>query len=315
MAEKRWDAFIYGDVNVDIIIPGVEKFPKPGQEELADRMDTCVGGGAAIFALGLGKLGLTPVFQGSIGKDCYGAFIRKEFQKGNVDDSLLRVSRKNKTGISLSFSNETDRSFLTYRGTNGEINLEEIDRNQVGQARHIHMTGYEGWKNHREYLKLLKSVKKLEDVTVSFDVGWDASGQWYEGLYELFPQIDILFMNETEAIHYGRKGTAREAIGDFAAYGKIAVAKLGKKGSLACFGGKFYQAPSYKVKAVDTTGAGDSFNAGFMYGYLKGKSLGECLDIGNACGALSVTAYGGYTAFPTEKRLYEFMKEQRGGTI
>lgn len=311
MAEKKWDAFIYGDINVDIIIPGVEKFPEPGQEDLIDRMDTYVGGGAALFTLGLGKLGLNPVFQGSIGEDCYGSFIREEFQKSNVDSSLLSFSRKNKTGISLSFTNEKDRSFLTYRGTNAEINLEDIDLNQVGQARHIHITGYEGRNNHREYLKLLRAVKSLEDVSVSFDVGWDASGEWYEGIYELFPQIDILFMNETEAIHYGRKESAEEAVKEFAAAAKIAVAKLGRKGSIAYSGSEFFQAAPYQVTAVDTTGAGDSFNAGFLYGYLRGKTIGECLAAGNACGALSVTAYGGNTAFPTENRLYEFMEEQK----
>lgn len=311
MAEKRWDVFIYGDVNVDIIIPGVEKFPEPGQEDITDTMETYVGGGAALFTLGLGKLGLKPVFQGSLGEDCYGKFILEEFHKSNVDNSLLCFSRKHKTGISLSFTNEKDRSFLTYRGTNEEINLGDIDLDQVKQARHIHVTGYEGRRNHGEYLKLLKEVKELQDVSVSFDVGWDASGEWYEGIYELFPFIDVLFMNETEAIHYGRKAEAREAIGEFAAQAKIAVAKLGKKGSLACMGREFFQAAPFQVKAVDTTGAGDSFNAGFLYGYLKGKSLTECLSIGNACGALSVTAYGGNTAFPTEKRLYEFLEEQK----
>ncbi|BCJ97501.1 carbohydrate kinase family protein [Anaerocolumna chitinilytica] len=311
MNHKKWDVFIYGDVNIDIVIPGIEKFPEPGQEDITDVMDTFVGGGAALFTLGLGKLGLRPVFQGSVGNDCYGKFILEEFQKSNVDLSLLTYSNQNKTGISLSFTNEKDRSFLTYRGTNSEINIGEVDLDKVGQARHIHITGYEGQKNHREYQKLLTDIKQLDNVSVSFDVGWDSSGEWYEGIYELFPFIDVLFMNETEAIHYGRKTDAREAMKDFAAYTKIAVAKLGKKGSIAYSGSEFHQAASYQVKAVDTTGAGDSFNAGFIYGYLKGKGLEECLAIGNACGALSVTACGGNTAFPDEDRLYEFMKEQK----
>ncbi len=313
MKHKKWDVFIYGDVNIDIVIPGVEKFPEPGQEDITDTMDTFVGGGAALFTLGVGKLGLKAVFQGSVGKDCYGKFIMEEFQKNNVDQSLLSISDKNKTGISLSFTNEKDRSFLTYRGTNAEINISEIDLTKVKQARHIHITGYEGRANHREYIKLLTEVKKLEDVTVSFDIGWDASGEWYKGIYELFPFIDVLFMNETEATHYSRQENVREAIKDFAACTKVAVAKLGRKGSIAFHGGEFFQAAPYQVKAVDTTGAGDSFNAGFLYGYLKGKSLGECLSIGNACGALSVTACGGNTAFPSEDKLYEFMKEQNGG--
>lgn len=90
-------------------------------------MDTYVGGGAALFALGIGKLGLHPVFQGEVGDDCYGELIRKEFAAKNIDDSLLETSRTEKTGISISFTNEKDRSFLTYRGTNAGISIDKVD--------------------------------------------------------------------------------------------------------------------------------------------------------------------------------------------
>ncbi|NLP34343.1 MAG: carbohydrate kinase family protein, partial [Clostridiales bacterium] len=196
---KKWDAFIYGDINVDLVIPNVDHFPLAGQEDIVDTMDTYVGGGAALFTLGLGKLGLNPVFQGTIGDDCYGKFIIDELKQKNVDISLLQISKKNKTGISISFTNEKDRSFLTYRGTNDEIDLNSIDLDMVQNARHIHVTGYEGSKNHKQYFDLLKKVKETNNTTVSFDVGWDSSGEWYEKIVELFPYIDVLFMNETEA--------------------------------------------------------------------------------------------------------------------
>jgi sugar/nucleoside kinase (ribokinase family) len=310
MAAKKWDAFIYGDVNVDIVIPGVEHFPKPGQEDVVDIMNTYVGGGAALFTLGLGKLGLYPVFQGTIGDDCYGKFILDELKEKHVDNSLLKISDINKTGISISFTNEKDRSFLTYRGTNDEINLDSIQIEQVKEAKHIHVTSYAGSKNHQQYLNLLKKVKEDNDTTVSLDVGWDDTGEWYQGIYELFPYIDVLFMNETEAIHYGRKQSAMEAITDFSKHCNLVVAKLGKEGSIAISDGKVYEAKPYQVTAVDTTGAGDSFNAGFIFGFIKGKTIMECLKYGNGCGALSVTAYGGNTAFPTEEILIEFMKNQ-----
>ena len=83
-----------------------------------------------------------------------------------------------------------------------------------------------------------------------------------------------------------------------------------KKGSIAVKDGRLYQAAPYIVEAVDTTGAGDSFNAGFVYGFLRGKSMEECLKCGNGCGALSVTALGGNTGFPTEEKLETFIKNQ-----
>ena len=70
MSAKKWDVYVYGDVNIDIVIPGVEKFPEPGQEDEVSVMETFVGGGAALFTLGVGKLGLHPVFQGEVGDDC-----------------------------------------------------------------------------------------------------------------------------------------------------------------------------------------------------------------------------------------------------
>lgn len=311
MREKKWDVYIYGDINVDLVVPGVENFPKPGQEDVVSVMDTYVGGGAALFTLGLGKLGLHTVFQGTIGDDCYGQFILNELADKQVDRSLIKISDKNKTGISISFTNEKDRSFLTYRGTNDEIDLDSVQLDQVKKARHIHVTGYSGAKNHEQYRSLLKKVKESKETTISFDVGWDSSGEWHQGIYELFPYIDVLFMNETEAIHYSKKENVAKAVADFAKHCELAVIKLGKKGSIACYHGREYLAESYQVTSVDTTGAGDSFNAGFIYGFLKGKSIEKCLQCGNGCGALSVTKLGGNTGFPTEEELVRFLEEQK----
>ena len=312
MDKKKWDVYVYGDVNIDIVIPGVEKFPEPGQEDEVPVMETFVGGGAALFTLGLGKLGLHPVFQGEVGDDCYGELIRKKFRESHVDDSLLTTSTVQKTGISLSFTNERDRSFLTYRGTNEKICIEAVDVEQVKHASHIHVTGYAGSVNHDSYSRFLKRVKEETDATVSFDVGWDSTGEWKPEIYELFPYIDVLFMNETESVHYSRKETALEAAQDFAKYCDLVVIKLGKQGSMAVKNGEVYEASSYKVDAVDTTGAGDSFNAGFIYGFLRGKSMTDCLKCGNGCGALSVTALGGNTGFHLEQELADFILKRDG---
>lgn len=312
MNGKKWDVYVYGDVNIDIVIPGVEKFPEPGQEDEVDVMETFVGGGAALFTLGVGKLGLHPVFQGEVGDDCYGELIRKKFRESNVDDSLLKTSDTQKTGISLSFTNERDRSFLTYRGTNDKICIEAVDVEQVKNASHIHVTGYAGSVNHDSYARFLKRVKEETNATVSFDVGWDSTGEWNPDIYQLFPYIDVLFMNETESVHYSRKETALEAARDFAKHCGLVVIKLGKQGSMAVKGEELYEAASYKVDAIDTTGAGDSFNAGFIYGFLRGKSVADCLKCGNGCGALSVTALGGNTGFPVEEELTNFILKRDG---
>lgn len=187
MSEKKWDVYVYGDVNVDIIIPGVETFPAPGQEELVSSMETYVGGGAALLTLGIGKLGLRPVFQGTVGDDCYGHMIRETFERFGVDTELLVTAKGARTGISLSFTNARDRSFLTYRGTNRDISMDRVEIEKAGRARHVHVTGYEGEISHAAYARLLRRVKEETDATVSFDVGWDPTGNWSSRICELFP--------------------------------------------------------------------------------------------------------------------------------
>ena len=301
--QKKWDVYVYGDVNIDLVVPGVESLPPFGSEVDVPVMETFVGGGAALFALGLAKLGLTPVFQGSIGKDMYGAYIRGLFRELGVDDSLLLDSDTQKTGISISFTTQKDRCFLTYRGTNEGLSLKYMDLSKVSYAKHVHVTGYAGRSNHEEYLDVLKKIHEMGDVTVSFDVGWDTTEEWYEGIFDLLPMIDVLFMNETECQHYTRCEDIEAGARRLAEKAGMAVIKLGKKGALAVKDGEVFAAPTYKVNVVDTTGAGDSFNAGFVYGFVSGLPVGECLKRGNGCGSLSATMLGGNTGFPFRDRL------------
>ncbi|MBO7404880.1 MAG: carbohydrate kinase family protein [Clostridia bacterium] len=307
--QKKWDVFVYGDVNIDLVVPGVECLPDPGTEVDVPVMETFVGGGAALFTLGIAKLGLTPVFQGSIGRDMYGVYIRNLFRELGVDDSLLADHGTKKTGISISFTTERDRCFLTYRGTNEGLSLKNMNLDALRDARHVHVTGYEGTANHAEYYDMLKKIKAIGGVTVSFDVGWDGSGVWYEGIFDLLPMIDVLFMNETECLHYTRAASVEEGAEKLARGAGMAVIKLGRAGSMAVKDGEIFRAPGYRVEAVDTTGAGDSFNAGFIAGYLRGLPMQDCLKYGNGCGALSVTKLGGNTGFPRRNELEDFIRD------
>lgn len=307
--QKKWDVYVYGDVNIDLVVPGVEALPAPGVEEEVPTMETFVGGGAALFTLGVAKLGLRPVFQGSVGRDMYGEYIRNTFRQLGVDDALLSDHPDRRTGVSISFTTARDRCFLTYRGTNEGLSLRHVDLSQVPGARHIHVTGYEGKTNHAEYLDVLKKLRAMDGVTVSFDVGWDMTGAWYEGIFELLPMIDVLFMNETECLHYTRCETVEQGARRLAEGAGMAVIKLGKRGSMAIQNGSEFFAPAYTVEAVDTTGAGDSFNAGFVYGFLQGLPIEECLKCGNGCGALSVTKLGGNTGFPVRAELEKWIRD------
>ena len=308
---KKWDVFVFGDVDIDLLAPGVNRQPPAGEEWEVPVMETAPGGGAALFALGLARLGMHPVFLGRVGDDLYGQYLRSYMEETGVDISLLEVRPNAKTGITISFTDDRDRSFLTFRGDCKVPDIGDISMEQVAQAGHIHLTGYVESVNHEEYLSFLQRLRKETDVTVSFDTGWDSTGAWSPRIYELFPYLDVLLMNETESIHYSRKETAREAAQDFAARGCMAVVKMGKKGALCCRAGKVWTKAGFSVEAVDTTGAGDSFNAGFVYGFLKGLDPDSALELGNGCGALSCTGLGGNTMFPGWDRLQAFIKAQK----
>ena len=308
---KEWDVYVCGDINVDLVVPGVEKLPEMGTEAFVPRMETFVGGGAALFALGTGKLGLRTVFQGSVGGDLYGHFIRETLKRCGVDDRLLEVRENTGTGISISFTGTRDRCFLTYPGTNGELDMGRINLEMVKKARHTHMTGYTD-RNHEAYLKVLRAIRDMGDVTVSLDLGWDESGNWYPRLPQLLPLVDILLMNETECLHTFRCEKAEDGARKAAEDAGLAVVKTGSRGSLAVKHGQVETARPFPVIAVDTTGAGDSFNAGFISAWLRNMPLQACLERGNACGALSVTALGGNTAFPDREGLEDFLRKGMG---
>ena len=308
---KKWDVFVFGDINIDLLIPGVSSLPPAGEEWEVPRMRTEPGGGALLFALGLAKLGMKPVFLGSVGEDIYGDYLKSSMEKAGVDLSLLETRPGARTGISISFTDDKDRCFLTYRGGCRVPDIGEVSLEQVSCARHIHLTGYAEAQNHDAYFAFLQRLRRETDVTVSFDVGWDSSGEWSRRIYELFPYLDVLLMNETECMHYSGKSTAREAALDFAENGCLAAIKLGKKGALCCRDGQIFVREGFSVPVVDTTGAGDSFNAGFVYGFLTGADPETALDLGNGCGALSCTGLGGNVMFPTLEGLQDFLKSGR----
>ena len=170
------------------------------------------------------------------------------------------------TGVSLSFTNKNDRSFLTYRGTNDTIDIKNIRLEEVKLAKHIHITGYMGSKNHDDYYNLIRLIKENTDTTISLDVGWDDTQEWNTSIYDIFPYLDVLFMNETEALHYSRKSDIKEAAKDFSKYVGTVVLKLGAKGALAIENDKAYVEKGFAVNVIDTTGAGDAFVGGLLAG-------------------------------------------------
>ncbi|MFC5647883.1 carbohydrate kinase family protein [Paenibacillus solisilvae] len=306
---ETFDAVVIGDANIDLVVVGCDQVPEPGQEVFVDSMMMHLGGGAALFSVSLAKLGLHVAFNGVLGDDGNGRFIKERFAAHGIDTRMIQTSRVHHTGISIAFNPDTDRSFITYAGSNLELQVDQLDLDQIAQSKHVHVTGYKGRRNHEQYTALAKSLKE-KGITLSCDVGWDDSGEWDSCLFDFMRYFDVFLMNETEALHYTGLENVEESLRYMTDYCNQVVVKLGSNGAAAMKNGMLTRHPAYQVEAVDTTGAGDSFNAGYLYGYLSGMDVETSLRYGNACGALSVGAYGGSTGTPNLEGLKAFILQR-----
>lgn len=310
---KPYDAIVIGDANIDLVVAGCNEIPEPGQEVFVPSMTLHVGGGAALFSLALAKLGMKLAFNGVLGEDGFGQFVRDQFSLYGIDTRFIRSSSLNNTGISIAINPEKDRSFISYAGTNSELSLKQLDMNSVVLGRHVHLTGYRGRQNHVEYVEVARKLKGM-GLTTSLDVGWDDTGEWYAGIFELMKEIDVFFMNEVEAEHYTGKSTMKESVKELSRHSRHIVLKLGSEGAVAVVDGLMLYRSGFHVPVKDTTGAGDSFNAGYIFGFLSGKGTEQSLLYANACGAMSVSQYGGNTGTPDRIALERFIMEQIDNT-
>ncbi|MDR6883637.1 carbohydrate kinase family protein [Bacillus sp. 3255] len=306
----KFDVVVIGDANIDLVVVGCNQIPQPGQEIFVDQMMTHVGGGAALFTISLAKLGLHVAFDGVLGDDGYGHYIREHFTQYGIDTSMIKTSQTSRTGITIAINPELDRSFITYIGSNAELQVGDLDVEQIALGRHVHVTGYRGRRNHDEFVAMARKLKEA-GVTLSCDVGWDDTGEWYAGVFELMRYMDVFLMNETEALHYTGFTRVEDSLSYMSGFCRHVVVKLGAQGAVAMKDGLRTVSPGFSVEAVDTTGAGDSFNAGYMYGFLTGLNVETCLLYGNVCGAMSVGAYGGSTGTPDKEGLEAFIRHNK----
>ncbi len=300
-----------GDINVDLIVP-LKKMPYRGRQVLVDDLQIHGGGCAANFAYACSKLGMKVKLFGKLGNDIFANFVLDILKKSGVNLSGVRTSGK--TGVTISLVQKDERSFITYRGSNSELSLEDICVEDI-KADLVHLPSFfllEKMQSH--YLDLIESIDALK----SFDTGWDPGGWSREKvntLKKILPEVDLFFPNLAEAKRIlGIKGVLQEKeieklAGRYIELGvPLVVIKMGKGGCLATDGNDMIKAPAFRVDEVDTTGAGDVFCAGFVVYYLKGKSLERCLKFANAAAALSVTGYG-WSSYPTLKEVEHFLSK------
>jgi len=304
--EKKYDILTFGDLCVDLIINGKDVVPEFGQKEkLVEDYFLEMGGSCSIFACQAAKLGLRTAIVGKLGKDQFGRLIYDTLKDAGVSTEHIIFDENLKTGLSLALNIVDDRAILTYNGTIDEVGPENISDELLQSTRHLHIGSYFLMKKIQpHYPSIIKKLKEA-GATISLDTNWDPEEKWDSGLRDILPLVDIIFPNDNEAKAITGENDAEIAVKKLREIIPIVVVKKGKDGAVAYQGDKFYATQAIDVPKKDAVGAGDSFDGGFLYGFLSGKSIEECLKIGNICGSLNIRCVGGTKGQP---RLDEMLR-------
>ncbi len=294
-----YDLVVAGEINVDLILQDEEIHPQFGQEILVRDALLTMGSSSVIMACGAARLGLRTAFFGLVGDDEFGAFMLREMNRRGVDTSYVKPSPDLRTGITVSLSTAHDRAMITFMGAIDALRADQVPEALLAQARHLHVGSFFLQKNLRAGLPELFRRAHAHGLTTSLDCGWDPEEKWDGNMQRALAETDVLMPNESEAVNITRTATPAQALERLAQRVRQVAIKLGPAGAIGARGAERASAPAVPVTVVDTTGAGDSFNAGFIYGHLHNWPLTRALRLACACGSLSTRASGGTTAQPT----------------
>ena len=273
-----------GEAFEDLIFVGLDRLPAPGEEIKTDRFTATIGGGAVITAVKAARLGLRTSLLSALSDT---ALARLESEK--VDVTNLR--RKGEPhAISAALSTGRDRAFVTFNGVNSKLDSRLVKAVPTTRARHVHLCFYP-----HDCARWARIVSKLRarGITTSWDFGWNEPLTRDRGFTDLIDALDFVFVNELEARLYGGAPTLAAALPRWRKRKAICILKQGRRGATWLRPDRDIHVAAPRVKAVDTTGAGDSFNAGFLVAWLRGKSPQQCLAMGNRIGAESTRTAGG----------------------
>ncbi len=312
-----FDVVAVGEINVDLILRG-DVQPAFGQaEKLVDEARLCIGSSAAIFSCGAARLGLRTAIAGRAGQDVFGRFMIDSLAERGVDTRSVVTDSAVPTGVSVILSRGADRAILTHPGTLRALRLSDIDRELLRLSRHLHLSSYFLLDGLRPDVPRLFQEAKALGLTMSLDTNYDPSGKWAEGLEEALRYVDVFLPNAQEACAITGRHRTEDALRALAEKVPLVAVKLGDLGAVVgSRGASAVALPAPAVQLADTVGAGDSFNAGFLFGYLHGWEAHRSLALGIACGSLSTMRVGGTEGQPCLEDAMSFLLagEQAGPT-
>jgi sugar/nucleoside kinase (ribokinase family) len=299
------DLFVPGVVYLDIVFTGLRELPGPGTEVWADGMGSSPGG-IANLAVAAARLGLRTGLGTALATDAYGDFCREILRGQEGID--LSASRRVDTGhspVTVSIAYDRDRSMITH-GHPLPLNADGL----VGDLPHCRAASVSLTKDRLPWVRRAREAGTM----VFADVGWDASAEWPAEALQMLEDCHAFLPNAVEAMQYTRASTPAEALRRLAGLVPVVVVTCGADGALALdsAAGEIVHAPAVPVDALDPTGAGDVFTAGFILGTLRGWPLEQRLSFANLIGALSVQHFGGSLSAPGWGDIADWWRTARG---
>lgn len=300
MKEKAFDVIGFGALNYDKLYR-VGKIAKAGEHMPITEVTESAGGSAANTVAALAKLGARCGFIGAVGNDSEGKIMLEDFRGYGVDTLGITVFDDARTGIIIGFvDSKGERTLYPYPGANSMLGWADIDTSYAKKARFLHITSFVDPKQMQLQKKLVSEIK---DVKISFSPGDLYIKKGMNAIMPFIKKSEIMFLNETEAEDLtgaGYKEAAEKLIDKGV---RVAAVTLGSRGSYVSDGKTDFTVPACKTKAVDTTGAGDAFAAGFLYKTLAGGSIDESARSGNVAASFCILKTGARSNLPLREEL------------
>lgn len=285
----RPELLTVGEAFEDLIFLGLERLPAAGEEVRTSDFLRTIGGGAVITAVAAARLGTVCSIWSALGAPAV-ARLRAERVR------IRNLKRPNEAhAISAALSTRDNRTFVTFNGVNDVLENRLLAAAPVIDARHVHFAFYP--RDCRKWVPELKRLR-TRGITTSWDFGWNEALLDDRSFAPLLAELDVLFLNEQEARLYSRRRTSSAAVAAWRRSERTVIVKLGAHGSRWLSRTRDLHVPAPRTRVIDTTGAGDAFNGGFLTARLRGHGPADALRLGNRVGALSTRAAGGVDALP-----------------
>ncbi|WP_263418105.1 carbohydrate kinase family protein [Terriglobus albidus] len=312
-ARRSVDVVVAGELNLDLVLYGLPPKMELERELLASNFSMTLGSSSAILVHNMAKLGCSAAFLGKVGDDAMGEITVSRLREAGVDTTRISVAPEGtSTGVTVLLPHGRDRHILTYIGAMATLTEADVDDAFLLQGRHLHLSSLFLQTGLRPGAAALLRRAREAGLTTSLDTNDDPEDRW-EGIDQLLPLVDVLLPNDAEACRMTSSADVEQAMERLAAQVPLVAVKCGANGARLAYGTVRAHVAGTPVVPVDTIGAGDSFNAGFLTAYLRGHDPETCAAAGNLTAALSTLRSGGTEAFRDDELRNSFLREHGFG--